>query len=55
MLYPRRPRACPHAGLRVRQVRLDFWVQLCVYVHFSATVQARLMILGQHLLLDETI
>ena len=27
----------------------------CVQVHFSATVRARLMILGQHLLLDETL
>ena len=40
----------------VPRARLEhFKVSFCFYINFSAAVRARLMILGQHLLLDETI
>ena len=59
MLYPWHPHAHLHASTCVPACTSGALGLLGsvfgVKVHFSATVRARLMILDQHLLVDETI
>ena len=57
MLYPWHPHAHPHACVSAcTSGALGLLGSVFgVKVHFSATVRAMLMILNQHLLVDETI